>query len=174
MDVETEFYWYQNNGVVLRSQPKQKNQTSHIAYPTKNELCILYSQNYFSYIVAGDEYLKSPLPEITCDVKINEAACVLNSFANKSGKRGVGAICDETEVVVVGAKELADMNGAKNDDNLFMLASASCLCQKKTPKKPAKDQMCYYHPTCQKMASICGSWHLGGPLYHLLAENFPS
>ncbi len=65
MDFETEFYWSQNSGVILRSRPKQKNHSSHVLYPTRNALCILYSQNHYSYIVAGDEYPKSPLPEIT-------------------------------------------------------------------------------------------------------------
>ena len=51
---------------------------------------------------------------------------------------------------------------------------------KHTTKTPAKDQTCYYHPICQKMASICGGWHMGkccdygprGRLHHLLPKNF--
>ena len=180
MDVETEFYWYQNSGVILRSRPKQKNHSSHVVYPTRNALCILYSQNHYSYIVAGDEYPKSPLPGITFEAEVNEAACVLTSFTYESDKRGVGSVRDATAVVDVGAKAVAAISGARNDDNLSLLASASCHLQNTPQKEPAKDQICYYHPICQKMASICGGWHMGkccdygprGPLHHLLPENF--
>jgi hypothetical protein len=65
------------------------------------------------------------------------------------------------QVVDVGAKAVAAISGARTDDNLSLLASASCHLQKTPPKKPAKDQICYYSPICQKMASICGGWHMG-------------
>ena len=50
MDVETEFYGYKNNGVVLRSQPKQKNHTSHVAYPTKIRY-VFYTHNVTTHIL---------------------------------------------------------------------------------------------------------------------------
>ena len=72
------------------------------------------------------------------------------------------------------------MSGANNDDNLFVLASASSLLDKTPQKKTARDQICYYHPNCQKMASVYGGWHVckccnygsHEPLHHLLPKNF--
>ena len=90
--------------------------------------------------MAGDEYPKSPLPEITFGAEMNEAACVLTSFTYESDKRGVDSVHDATVIVDVGAKAVADISGA-NNDNLCLLASASSLLQKTPQKKPAKDQI---------------------------------
>ena len=110
--------------------------------------------------MAGDEYPKSPLPEITFEAEVNEAACVLTSFTYESDKRGVGSVRDATAVVDVGAKAVAAISGARNDDNLSLLASASCHLQNTSQKKPAKDQICYYHPICQKwqVFVVVGKW----------------
>ena len=131
--------------------------------------------------MAGDEYPKSPLPEITCEAEVNEVACVLTSFSNESGKSGVDAICDETEVVDIGAKAVADMSGANNDDDLFVLASASCLCQETPPKKPAKRSNLLLSSHLSKNGKYlwwlafgkCCNYETDGPLHHLLPENFP-
>ncbi len=89
--------------------------------------------------MAGDEYPKSPLPGITIEAEVNEAACVLTSITYESDKRGGESVRDTT----------AAISGARNDDNLSLLASASCHLQNTPQKKPAKDQICYYHPICQ-------------------------
>ena len=130
--------------------------------------------------MAGDEYPKSPLPGITIEAEVKKAACVLTSFTYESDKRGGDSVRDTTAVVDVGAKAVAAISGARNNDNLSLLASASFHLQNTPQNKPAKDQICYYHHICQKMASICGGWHMGkccnygphGRLHHLLPENF--